>query len=140
MRALRRRVSLIPSRAGGFTLMEMIAVIVLLGIVIAIVGGNVMGSFDKSKYQAGTIAAKKLGEQVAQYAMSAGHAPSTLQDLLKRDGLGPFARESDLKDPYGHAFAYRAPGEDGRDFEVVFLGKDGKPGGDGMNLDHGHWQ
>ncbi len=140
MRALRRRVPLIPSRARGFTLMEMIAVIVLLGIVIAIVGGNVMGSFDKSKYKAGTIAAQKLGEQVAQYAMSAGHAPSALQDLLKRDGLGPFAREADLKDPYGHAFAYRAPGEDGRDFEVVFLGKDGKPGGDGMNLDHGHWQ
>lgn len=118
----------------------MIAVIVLLGIVIAIVGGNVMGSFDKSKYQAGTIAAKKLGDQVAQYAMSAGRAPATLQDLLRRDGLGPFAREADLKDPYGHAFGYRSPGQDGRDFEVVFLGKDGKPGGDGMNQDHGHWQ
>ena len=52
---------------------------------------------------------------------------------------GPYARASDLKDPFGHAYQYKAPGEHG-DFDIVFLGKDGTAGGDGANADYGNWQ
>lgn len=127
-------------RSGGFTLMEMIAVIVLLGIVIAIVGGGVMDTFGGGKYKAGEIAVKKLAGQVEQYQMTVGQYPGSLPDLLKRDGLGPYAKEADLKDPFGNAYAYKRPGDAGRDFDIVFLGKDGKPGGDGTNKDYGSWE
>lgn len=127
-------------RSGGFTLMEMIAVIVLLGIVIAIVGGGTMDTFGGGKYKAGTIAVKKLSGAVEQYQMSVGTYPSSLEDLLKRDGIGPYAKEADLKDPFGNPFSYKKPGDAGRDFDIIFLGKDGKPGGDGTNKDYGSWE
>jgi general secretion pathway protein G len=128
------------SRAAGFTLIEMIAVIVLLGIVITIVGGGMMDTFGGGKWKAGTIQVKKLAGSVEQYQMSVGSYPSALEDLLKRDGLGPYAKENDLKDPFGNAFVYKKPGDAGRDFDIIFLGKDGKAGGDITNKDFGSWE
>lgn len=128
------------SRAAGFTLIEMIAVIVLLGIVITIVGGGMMDTFGGGKWKAGTIQVKKLAGSVEQYQMSVGSYPSALEDLLKRDGLGPYAKENDLKDPFGNAFVYKKPGDAGRDFDIIFLGKDGKAGGDSTNKDFGSWE
>lgn len=127
-------------RTGGFTLMEMIAVIVLLGIVIGIVGGGVMRSFGDAKWKAGTVQAKKLAGMVEQYQMGVGNYPSSLEDLLKRDGLGPYAKDKDLKDPFGNPFVYKKPGDAGRDFDIIFLGKDGKPGGDSTDKDFGSWE
>ncbi len=127
-------------RTAGFTLMEMIAVIVLLGIVITIVGGGMMDTFGGGKYKAGTIQVKKLSGAVEQYQMSVGSYPNSLEDLTKRDGLGPYAKDTDLKDPFGHPFVYKKPGDAGRDFDIIFLGKDGKPGGDSTNKDYGSWE
>lgn len=140
MNSRRRSAPRALPRSAGFTLLEMIAVIVLLGIVIAIVGGNVIGTFDGGKWKAGTIAVKKLEGAVNQYQMSVGSYPGALQDLLKREGMGPYAKESDLKDPYGNPYVYKKPGDAGRDFDIIFLGKDGKPGGDGTNKDYGSWE
>jgi len=53
---------------------------------------------------------------------------------------GPYATEAQLKDPFNHQFQYKMPGSDGRDYDLVFLGKDGQPGGDGLNKDVGNWQ
>ena len=127
-------------RPAGFTLIEMIAVIVLLGIVITIVGGGMMDTFGGGKWKAGTIQVKKLAGSVEQYQMSVGSYPNSLEDLLKRDGLGPYAKDNDLKDPFGNAFVYKKPGDAGRDFDIIFLGKDGKPGGDSTNKDFGSWE
>ena len=127
-------------RAAGFTLMEMIAVIVLLGIVITIVGGGMMNTFKGGKYKAGTIQAKKLAGSVEQYQMAVGSYPNSLEDLTKREGLGPYAKDTDLKDPFGHQFMYKKPGDAGREFDVIFLGADGKPGGDSTDKDYGSWE
>ena len=128
------------SRSSGFTLIEMIAVIVLLGIVIAIVGGGVMDKFGSGKWNAGKIQVKKLEGAVQAYQMSVGSYPGSLEDLTKKDGLGPYAKESELKDPFGNPFVYKKPGDGGRDFDIIFLGKDGKPGGDSTNKDYGSWE
>ena len=127
-------------RPAGFTLIEMIAVIVLLGIVITIVGGGMMDMFGDGKWKAATIQVKKLADSVEQYQMGVGSYPNSLEDLLKRDGLGPYAKDKDLKDPFGNAFVYKKPGDAGRDFDIIFLGKDGKPGGDSTNKDYGSWE
>ncbi len=83
---------------------------------------------------------KKLAGAVEQYQMAVGSYPNSLEDLTKREGLGPYAKDTDLKDPFGHAFAYKKPGDAGRDFDIVFLGKDGKPGGDSTDKDYGSWE
>ena len=142
MYTMQRRGS--PLRAAGFTLIEMIAVLVLIGVVMAIVGGRVMQNFQSGQYKAGVAGVKSLEMKVQAYNLDNGGNPQSLNDLVARPGNasnwnGPYAKESDLKDPFQHAYQYKAPGDHG-DFDIVFLGKDGAPGGDGLNKDYGNWQ
>jgi len=134
----------IPARAAGFTLIEMIAVLVLIGVVMAIVGGRVMQNFQSGQYKAGVAGVKSLEMKVQAYNLDNGGNPQSLNDLVARPGNasnwnGPYAKESDLKDPFGHPYTYKAPGDHG-DFDIIFLGKDGAPGGDAQNKDYGNWQ
>ena len=133
-----------PARAAGFTLIEMIAVLVLIGIVMAIVGGKVMQNFQNGEYKAGVAGVHSLEMKVQAFMLDNGGAPQSLNELVARPGSatnwnGPYAKESDLKDPFQHPYLYKAPGEHG-DFDIVFYGKDGQPGGDGLNKDFGNWQ
>ena len=126
-------------RAAGFSLIEMLAVIVLIGIVAGIVVNQVGKNVDKGKYGSGKAAVQSLSGKIEGYALDNGSPPSRLEDLTAKPGnaanwMGPYAKESDLKDPFGHAFQYKAPGEHG-DFDIVFLGKDGQAGGSDMNAD-----
>ena len=134
----------IPVRAAGFTLIEMIAVLVLIGVVMAIVGGRVMQNFQSGQYKAGVAGVKSLEMKVQAYNLDNGGNPQSLNDLVARPGNasnwnGPYAKESDLKDPFGHPYQYKSPGDHG-DFDIIFLGKDGAAGGDGLNKDYGNWQ
>ena len=92
----------------------------------------------------GKAAVGSLANHIEAYALDNGSPPSRLEDLVTKPGnatnwQGPYAKVSDLKDPFGHAFQYKAPGEH-NDFDIVFLGKDGQSGGDGVNADYGNWQ
>ena len=132
------------SRIAGFTLIEMIAVLVLIGIVMTIVGGKVMQNFQNGEYKAGVAGTHSLEMKVQAYMLDNGSPPASINDLVTRPGNasnwnGPYAKPSDLKDPFQHPFQYKAPGDHG-DFDILFLGKDGQPGGDGLNKDFGNWQ
>ncbi|AZC26592.1 MULTISPECIES: type II secretion system major pseudopilin GspG [Pseudomonas] len=134
----------LPKRQRGFTLLEMLAVIVLLGIVATIVVRQVGGNVDKGKYGAGKAQLASLSMKIESYALDAGSPPPTLDALLARPANasswnGPYAKASDLKDPFGHAFGYRTPGQHGS-FDLIFYGQDGQPGGDGYNKDLGSWE
>jgi general secretion pathway protein G len=135
----------LPAHAQrGFTLLEMLAVIVLIGIVGAIVVNQVVKNLDKGKYGAGKAQVITLGQKVENYALDNGSPPSSLDDLVAKPAnaanwQGPYAKPSDLKDPWGHPFGYQAPGEHGS-YDIVFYGQDGKPGGDGYSADYGNWQ
>jgi len=131
-------------RQGGFTLLEMLAVIVLLGIVATIVVRQVGGNVDKGKYGAGKAQLASLSMKVESYAMDLGAPPANLQQLLTKPAngqgwMGPYAKQSDLKDPFGHVFGYRYPGEHGS-YDLIFYGQDGVAGGDGYKADIGNWQ
>lgn len=131
-------------RAAGFSLIEMLAVIVLIGIVAGIVVQQVGKNVDKGKYGTGKAQVARVAGNVEAYMLDNGSPPSRLEDLITRPGnasnwMGPYGKESDLKDPFGHPFQYKAPGEHG-DFDIIFLGKDGQSGGDGVNADFGNWQ
>ncbi len=131
-------------RAQGFTLLEMLAVIVLLGIVATIVARSVSGSVTKADYKAGKLQVAKLGQDIDAYTLDNGSPPKALPDLLNKPDdapswNGPYAKSGDLKDPWGHAFGYVVPGQHG-EYDIVFYGRDGKPGGDGVDADYGNWQ
>lgn len=131
-------------RQGGFTLLEMLAVIVLLGIVATIVVRQVGGNVDKGKYGAGKAQLASLSMKVEGYALDMGAPPANLRQLISKPSgaaqwAGPYAKQSDLKDPFGHPFGYRFPGEHGS-FDLIFYGQDGQPGGEGYSADLGNWE
>ncbi|MCD5980616.1 type II secretion system major pseudopilin GspG [Pseudomonas quasicaspiana] len=131
-------------RQNGFTLLEMLAVIVLLGIVATIVVRQVGGNVDKGKYGAGKAQLASLSMKIESYALDVGSPPKTLQQLVEKSGnasgwAGPYAKPSDLKDPFGHAFGYRFPGQHGT-FDLIFFGQDGQAGGEGYSADLGNWE
>jgi general secretion pathway protein G len=131
-------------RANGFTLLEMLAVIVLIGIIGAVVVSQVGKNVDKGKYGAGKAQLTTLSQKIENYALDNGSPPAQLGDLVAKPSnaanwQGPYAKPSDLKDPWGHDFGYKYPGEHGS-FDLVFYGQDGQPGGEGYSADVGNWQ
>ena len=136
--------SALSHKSGGFTLLEMLAVIVLIGIIGAVVVTQVGKNVDKGKYGAGKAQLTTLSQKIENYSLDNGSAPSQLADLVTKPAnaanwQGPYSKESGLKDPWGHAFGYQSPGQHGS-FDLVFYGQDGKPGGDGYSKDWGNWQ
>jgi len=131
-------------RARGFTLLEMLAVIVLIGIIGAVVVTQVGKNVDKGKYGAGKSQLMTLSQKIENYALDNGTPPQQLDGLVTKPAnapnwQGPYAKASELKDPWGHAFGYQYPGKNGS-FDLIFYGQDGKPGGDGYSKDVGNWQ
>lgn len=138
------RMSAAPPKQKGFTLLEMLAVIVLLGIVATIVVRQIGGNVDKGKYGAGKAQLASLSMKIENYSLDLGTPPKGLQQLVERPPNsaswgGPYAKPSDIKDPFGHSFGYRFPGEHGA-FDLIFFGQDGRPGGEGYNADLGNWE
>ena len=129
---------------SGFSLIEMLAVIVLIGIVAGIVVQNVGKNVNSGKYNAGKAKVGSLSGKIEAYSLDNGSPPARLEDLVTRPGNaknwnGPYAKESDLKDTFGNQFQYKSPGEHG-EFDLVFLGRDGQVGGTDFNADYGNWQ
>ena len=133
-----------PGTSAGFTLLEMLAVIVLIGIIGAVVVTQVGKNVDKGKYGAGKAQLMTLSQKIENYALDNGAPPQQLEGLAVKPAnapnwQGPYAKASDLKDPWGHPFGYKYPGEHGG-FDLIFYGQDGQAGGDGFSKDIGNWE
>lgn len=138
------RTHLMPVAQRGFTLLEMLAVIMLIGVVSTIVVRQIGGGVDKGKYGAGKAQLASLSMKIESYELDIGSPPKNLTDLVVRpvNGInwnGPYAKSSDLKDPFGNAFGFKSPGEHGP-FDLIFYGKDGASEGIGFNADIGNWE
>lgn len=132
------------ARVRGFTLLEMLAVIVLIGIIGSVVVTQVGKNVDKGKYGAGKAQLMTLSQKIENYSLDNGAPPKALESLVVKPAdapnwQGPYAKQSDLLDPWRHAFGYQYPGQNDS-FDLIFYGQDGKPGGDGYNKDVGNWQ
>lgn len=133
-----------PAGVFGMTLIEILAVIVLIGIVMAVVAQQVFQRVETGKVNAAKAQLQSLGMKIEAYALDNGRLPQRLEDLVQRPAdarnwNGPYARESDLRDPWGNAFVYRVPGERGP-FDLISYGADGRPGGEGNARDLGNWE
>ena len=122
----------------GFTLIEMVVVIMLIAAIAAVIAGKVIQNKHRAEYNLAKTQLSSLAASIDQYQSDVGALPDSLQQLVTSgaDGwLGPYARAEDLKDPWHNAIEYRKPGADDQPYSLVSLGVDGKPGGDGVDKD-----
>ena len=124
---------------GGFTLMEIIVVVVLIGAIAAFAASRIMGGSDRARVNLARAQIQTLAEKVQQFQMDTHHYPAALQDLITPPGgeagwLGPYAKQADLNDPWGHPIHYAAPGSQGP-FDLVSQGAVGRPGGQSVDAD-----
>jgi len=144
--SLRTRAAARGGRADqrGMTLIEILVVLVLIGIVLGIVGGNFIGKGEKAKADAARIEIGQIGQALDLFKLEIGRYPTQqegLQALVSsppgvNNWNGPYWKRASVpKDPWGNEYRYLAPGSNGLPYEVVSLGADGKEGGDGVNKD-----
>ncbi|MCD9030518.1 type II secretion system major pseudopilin GspG [Luteimonas sp. Y-2-2-4F] len=127
------------ARQGGFSLIEIILVVVLIGGIVAFAATRILGGGDRARVNLARAQVQTLAEKVENYRMDTGRLPNALGDLVAQPGdapgwLGPYAKDAELNDPWGTPFEYRVPG-DGRPFDIVSLGADRAAGGDSVNAD-----
>jgi general secretion pathway protein G len=128
-----------PRRAqAGMTLIEIMIVIVLIGGVLAVVGGQVFKNKDNANHRLAGTQIQAIAAQIEQYNSDVGEYPRTLDDLITdpqiNGWLGPYLKEKQLKDPFNKPLHYAVPGENG-EFDLISYGKDGQPGGSSVNAD-----
>ncbi len=145
---MRYRHSKRVGRAGGrgFTLLELLVVMVIIGLLAGIVAPQYFAQIGKSNTKVARAQIESFGQALDQYRLDVGQYPSTEQGLLALRAApqqvprwqGPYLKRDIPEDPWGHAYLYRCPGRHG-DYDLVSLGADGQPGGEGENADVVSW-
>lgn len=130
-------------RAQGFTLLELLVVIVIIGLLAAYVGPKYFSQLGKSEVTIAKAQIEAFEKSLDTYRLDVGRYPSAeegLAALLAAPASagakwnGPYLKKGVPPDPWGKPYQYRAPGTKG-EYEILSLGKDGQPGGDGENAD-----
>lgn len=145
-----KQLKLSARAARGFTLIEILVVLVIIGLLIGIVAPNVIGEADKARVKTVFADFNRLESALKMYKLDNYNYPSSeqgLQALVEKPTLEPLPRawkkdgylDRMPKDPWGNDYQYLSPGEHGA-FDLYSLGADGVPGGDGSNADFGNWQ
>jgi general secretion pathway protein G len=132
----------------GFSLIELIIVLVILGLLAAVVAPRVLDRLSKGKEQIARIQIKELDGALQLFSFDMGRYPNSsegLEALIRNPGnleawRGPYLDKAQLpKDPWGKPYVYRSPGLHG-DYDLLSYGPDGVEGGDGENSDIANWK
>jgi general secretion pathway protein G len=141
------RKNLSRSTEAGFTLVEMLVVITIIGLIMALVAPRVLGYLSESKAKAAKIQIESFGSALDLFFLDSGRYPTGsegLAALVLRPGNVPTWNGPYLKggvvptDPWGNAYVYRAAGEHGA-YEILSYGSDGQEGGTGTASDITSW-
>lgn len=130
----------------GFTLLELLVVMVIIGLLAGYVGPKYFSQIGKSEVKAARAQIDSLGKALDQFRLDTGHFPSSEEGLValitrpanepKWDG--PYLTKNVPVDPWGKPYIYKFPGEHG-EYDLISYGKDGQPGGEGEAADITNW-
>ena len=130
------------SALAGFTLIEMIVVVIIIAVLATAIGPALFKRIGQSKQSVAASNAAAVAQAISLYQMDNGALPdpANLGALCARpstpDAKGPWLNNcDDLKDPWGHMYLLIVPGQRNANFDVVSYGADGKPGGSGEDAD-----
>src|ERR1700761_3583147 len=127
----------------GFTLVEMLVVITIIGLIMGLIGPRVLNYLSESKVKAARIQLQSFSSALDLFYLDAGRYPSSSEGLAalmqRTSGVGawngPYLKGNTLpNDPWNHPYIYRSPGEHGP-YEIVSYGSDGQEGGSGLAAD-----
>ncbi|MEA3009972.1 MAG: ral secretion pathway protein [Sphingomonadales bacterium] len=121
----------------GFTLVELMVVIVIIGLLATVVIINVLPATDKAAVTKAKADVATLEQGVEMYRLNKLRYPSGSEGLQAVTAEGYVKRLP--KDPWGNAYRYAQPGKDGRQFDIYSYGADGREGGEGKDADIGNW-
>ena len=130
----------------GFTLLELLVVMVIIGLLAAYVGPKYFSQVGKSEVKTARAQIVGFEKALQQYRLDVGSLPTTeqgLQALMTKPANvakwdGPYLEKALPPDPWGHPYVYVAPGEHS-EFDISSTGRDGRPGGDGLDADVTNW-
>jgi general secretion pathway protein G len=131
---------------SGFTLLELLVVLVIIGLLVGVVAPKYFSQIGKSEVKVARAQIKGLEDALDQYRLDVGRYPSTEQGLAALDAMpsgesrwaGPYLKKAVPSDPWGHPYQYRMPGEHG-EFDLYSLGKDGQPGSAAASPEIRNW-
>lgn len=137
------------NRASGFTLLEVLVVLVLIGLLLGVATPQVMRMFAGAKADVARVQLESVATAIEYYQLDTGEYPPTeagLEALITRpEGLpewnGPYVKKrKHLLDPWGQPFQYAYPGTHTEPYDLTTLGADRAEGGEGDNADVANWQ
>lgn len=138
----------IPERGdqSGFTLLELLVVLVILGLLVGYVAPKYFAQLGKSEVKTARAQINSLEKALDQYRLDVGRYPTGEQGLAALNVRpaaepkwgGPYLQKAVPNDPWGRPYLYKAPGEHG-EYDLSSFGKDGQPGGDEESLDIVNW-
>ncbi len=135
-------------RSRGFSLIELLVVLAILGLLAGLVGPQVMKFLSGSKTKTARLQIEDLSAALDLYRLEVGHYPTTsdgLEALVSKPGNaknwnGPYLKKAQVPtDPWGNEYQYQQPGDHGP-FDVYSLGSDNAEGGDGERQDVNSWE
>lgn len=135
------------ARQRGFTLLELLVVMVIIGLLVGYVGPMYFKQVGKSEIKAARAQIDALGKALDQYRLDTGHYPSSEEGLnalqvkppAEKRWDGPYLKKQVPADPWGNPYVYKRPGEHG-EYDLLSYGKDGALGGVGEAADIVNWE
>jgi len=132
------KVSLRKNKNAGFTMMELLIVIVILGLLASLVAPKFFGQLGKAERGTAVSQMSALETALDTYRLDVGQYPQTLDELRKSSHPrwdGPYLPKDVPLDPWGNQYVYKVPGDNGNPYTLMSYGADGKPGGVENNED-----
>jgi general secretion pathway protein G len=136
----------IAGNGKGFTLVELLVVMVIIALLAALVGPRLFPKLGKGKQSACSAQIELIGQGLDHFRLDVGRYPTTqegLNALMANSGIekwdGPYLKKALPSDPWGKPFQYQCPGSHG-EYDLFSYGRDGAPGGEGEDKDVSSWE